>query len=470
MQSSAKSFKINSKRAIADPKLQDALGRLSAGFPARRRAALERLPEFERLRIDARRIKDHSLEHLDFYLERFEAKVREAGGRVHWASDGAAAREIILAICRAAGGRAVTTVTTVTKGKSMIAEEIALNEHLQRNGVRVVETDLGEYVLQLRGEPPSHIIAPAIHLSKAQITETFRQKHTNLDPARRLDEPRQILDEARAVLRRDFLAADVGITGANLLIAETGSVVVVTNEGNGDLTMTLPRVHVVIASIEKVVPTLEDATTILRLLARSATGQDMAVYTTFATGPKRRADSDGPDEFHVVLLDNKRTEMLGGPYNAMLRCIRCAACLNHCPVYKAIGGHAYGWVYPGPMGAVLTPHLLGPGEADDLPAASTLCGKCAEVCPVAIPLPDLLRQRRQERFEAGRGSWLNRFAIKTWARVARMPVLYRILSGLAVGLLKYFSSFSGSWTRTSGFPPPGQGRTFMKQFKSGKTK
>ncbi len=458
MQSSAKSFKINSKRAIADPKLQDALGRLSTGFAARRRAAFERLPEFDALRADARRIKDSTLENLDFYLERFEAKVREAGGRVHWASDGAAAREIILDICRAAGAR------TVTKGKSMIAEEIALNEHLQRNAVRPVETDLGEYILQLRDEPPSHIIAPAIHLSKAQITEVFRQKHKNLDPARPLDEPRQILDEARAILRRDFLAADVGVTGANLLIAETGSVCVVTNEGNGDLTMTLPRVHVVITSIEKVVPTLEDATTILRLLARSATGQDMAVYTTFATGPKRSPDSDGPDEFHVVLLDNQRTEMLGGPYSAMLRCIRCAACLNHCPVYKAVGGHAYGWVYPGPMGAVLTPQLLGPGQADDLPEASTLCGKCAEVCPVAIPLPELLRQRRQDRFEAGRGSLLNRFAIKTWARVARMPVLYRILSGLAVGLLKSLSSFSG------GFPPPQQRRTFMKQLKSGKTK
>ena len=367
MRSTAKSFKINSKRAIADPKLQDALGRLSAGFPARRRRAFERLPEFDRLRIDARRIKDHTLENLDFYLERFEAKVREAGGRVHWAGDGAQAREIILDICRAAGAG------TVTKGKSMIAEEIALNEHLRRGGVRPVETDLGEYILQLRDEPPSHIIAPAIHLSKAQITEVFRQKHSGLDPARPLDEPRQILNEARAILRRDFLAADVGVTGANLLIAETGSVCVVTNEGNGDLTMTLPRVHIVIASIEKAVPTLEDATTILRLLARSATGQEMAVYTTFATGPKRSPDSDGPEEFHVVLLDNQRTEMLGGPYNAMLRCIRCAACLNHCPVYKAIGGHAYGWVYSGPMGAVLTPHLLGPGRADDLPEASTLC-------------------------------------------------------------------------------------------------
>jgi L-lactate dehydrogenase complex protein LldF len=461
MRSTAKSFKINSKRAIADPKLQDALSRLSAGFPARRRAAIERLPEFGELRADARRIKDHTLENLDFYLERFEAKVREAGGLVHWASDGAAARTIILDICRAAGA---TTVTTVTKGKSMIAEEIALNEHLQRHSVRVVETDLGEYILQLRGEPPSHIIAPAIHLSKAQITEVFRQKHCGLDPARRLDAPRQILDEARALLRRDFLAADVGITGANLLIAETGSVCVVTNEGNGDLTMTLPRVHIVIASIEKMAPTLEDATTILRLLARSATGQDMSVYTTFATGPKRGPDSDGPEEFHVVLLDNKRSEMLGGPYNAMLRCIRCAACLNHCPVYKAIGGHAYGWVYPGPMGAVLTPHLLGPGQADDLPEASTLCGKCAEVCPVAIPLPDLLRRRRKDRFEAGRGSWINRFAIKTWARIARMPVLYQMLAGLAVGLLK---SVSGNWTRAKGFPAPEQGRTFMKQLKSG---
>ncbi len=317
----------------------------------------------------------------------------------------------------------------------MIAEEIGLNQHLERHGIVPIETDLGEYIIQLRDEPPSHLIAPAIHLTREQIAETFRTAHRTLDPARPLAEPRQLCDEARAVLRGRFLAADVGITGANFLVAETGSGIIVTNEGNGDLTQTLPRVHIVLASLEKLVPTFEDAATLLRLLARSATGQEFSAYTTISTGPRREHDPDGPQEYHVVLLDNGRTGLLGGEFRDMLRCIRCAACINHCPVYAAIGGHAYGWVYPGPMGAVLTPSLIGIEEASALPNASTLCGRCESVCPVKIPLPKLLRHWREREFEARLNPPAWRAGLALWAWLAQRPVLYRLVAESASRVL-----------------------------------
>ncbi|MCH8154906.1 MAG: lactate utilization protein, partial [Proteobacteria bacterium] len=353
MESTAHAFKANARAAVQDPQLKRALAHVKTGFIGKRAKAVARLPEFEALCDAARDIKDHTLEHLDLYLERYEERVTAQGGQVHWCPSAADARKAVLDICRRVGAK------TVTKGKSMIAEEIALNEHLEANGITPIETDLGEYIIQLRHEPPSHIIAPAVHLTKDLIEADFRAKHTEFPPERSLSEPRELVDEARRVLRDSFLAADVGITGANFLIAETGSSVIVTNEGNGDLTQALPKVHIVVASLEKVVPTFEDAATILRVLARSATGQECSTYTTVSTGPKRPEDRDGPEEYHVILLDNGRSEMLAGPFRDALRCIRCGACMNHCPVYHAIGGHAYGWVYPGPIGAVLTPSLLG---------------------------------------------------------------------------------------------------------------
>jgi L-lactate dehydrogenase complex protein LldF len=283
-----------------------------------------------------------------------------------------------------------------------------------------------------------------------------------------------MLDEARAILREKFLAADVGITGANLLVAETGAAVVVTNEGNADLTMSLPHVHVVLASIEKIVPTLEDACTILRVLARSATGQEITAYTTLAAGPREAGDADGPRSFHVVLLDNTRSAMLGGEFHDMLRCIRCAACMNHCPVYSAVGGHAYGWVYPGPMGAVMTPWLIGIDRAADLPNASTLCGRCQTVCPMRIPLPRLLRRWREKAFEK-QPMARSAVAIKAWASVARRPWLYRRLARLGAGILGRlgrrrgalrFLPFAGGWTAGRDFPAP-EGRTFYDLWERG---
>jgi L-lactate dehydrogenase complex protein LldF len=270
------------------------------------------------------------------------------------------------------------------------------------------------------------------------------------------------------MLRPQFLAADVGITGANFLIAETGSSIIVTNEGNGDLTQTLPRVHIVVASLEKIVPTLEDAATLLRLLARSATGQEFSSYTTMSTGPRRPDDLDGPEQYHVVLIDNGRTALLGGEFQDMLRCLRCAACLNHCPVYTAIGGHAYGWVYPGPMGAVLTPALIGIDEAGHLPNASSFCGRCESVCPVKIPLPKMMRHWRERQFAQGKAPPVYRTGLKLWAWVAQRPALYHELAELKARLLGWFGKSRGrfralplasGWTQVRDMPAP-EGRSF----------
>ncbi|HSK38603.1 MAG TPA: LutB/LldF family L-lactate oxidation iron-sulfur protein [Arenibaculum sp.] len=464
MRSTSHAFKDNAHRALADERLQRAIGHARSGFQDNRRRAVERLPEFEDLRDQAKAIKDHTLEHLDHYLERFEAQVKARGGRVHWCRTAAEARDTILGICRESGAR------TVTKGKSMIAEEIGINDHLESNGVVPIETDLGEYIIQLRKEPPSHIIAPAVHLTKEDVAQSFHAAHTDLDPARPLDEAGILVNEARAMLRRKFQQADLGITGANFLIAETGSTVIVTNEGNGDLTQTLPRVHVVLASLEKVVPTLEDACTILRLLARSATGQEFSAYTTFSTGPRREGDVDGPEEFHVVLLDNGRTAMLGTEFQEMLRCIRCGACMNHCPVYNAVGGHAYGWVYPGPMGAVLTPALIGVEEAGHLPNASTFCGRCESVCPMRIPLPRMMRHWREREYESKLSPPAFRYGLGFWAWFARRPALYHLGARLAVGVLGRLGRgrgrfrslpLAGGWTDWRDLPSP-EGATFQQ--------
>jgi L-lactate dehydrogenase complex protein LldF len=463
MQTTSADFKQNARAALVDPTLRRALDLARVGFSARRRKAYDRLPEFEALRDEAKALKERTLAHLDFYLEEFEKQVIASGGQVHWARTAAEARDIVLGLCRRLGAR------TVTKGKSMVAEEIGLNEHLEANGIVPVETDMGEYVIQLRHEPPSHILAPAFHLVREQWTDTFRAAHSDLPHDRPLDEPRALVDEGRQVLRRRFVAADVGITGANFLIAETGSTAIVTNEGNGDLTQTLPKAHIVVTGIEKVVPTLEDAMTLLRLLPRSATGQEISTYVTFSTGPKRATDLDGPGEFHVVLLDNGRSAMLGTEFHDMLRCIRCSACLNHCPVYLSVGGHAYGWVYSGPMGAVLTPSLIGVEAAGHLPNASTFCGKCESVCPVKIPLPKMMRHWRERQWERGlesRRTWLG---LTLWAFAARRPALYRWATELAArflgaqgaarGFLRHLPLASG-WTAGRDLPAP-QGRTFM---------
>ena len=470
MKPTSHAFSENAHRALHDATLQQALAKAGVGFVDKRRAAIDALPEFQALRQAGRRIKDHTLANLDHYLLRFEHQVKASGGQVRWAETPEQACAAVLDICKRANAK------MVAKGKSMVGEEIAINDALEGAGYEVVETDLGEYIIQIAHEPPSHIIAPAVHKTRGQIADLFETLHHQPGLTRPLETVPQIVDEARQVLREKFLTADVGITGANFLIAETGSTVIVTNEGNGDLSATLPRVHIVLASIEKVVPNLEDASVLLRLLARSATGQEITSYTTFFTGPRRAGDPDGPEEFHVVLVDNGRSRMLGGDYHEMLRCIRCGACLNHCPVYGAVGGHAYGWVYPGPMGAVLTPLMVGLNEGRPLPNASTLCGRCEEVCPMSIPLPKLLREHRRQEFARRLTPPRARWALAAWRYFAKRPSLYRRLSRAGIRLLNFMSGgkgrfrslpLAGAWTAARDFPAP-QGDTFMAQWKQGR--
>ncbi|HRD34324.1 MAG TPA: LutB/LldF family L-lactate oxidation iron-sulfur protein [Rhodocyclaceae bacterium] len=456
-------FKKRAVFAIHDASLQQAMGKARDGFVGKRAQQAAALPEFETLREEAKNLKNHILENLDHYLERYEAAVTKAGGQVHWARDAQEARAIILDICKRVNAK------TVTKGKSMVSEEIGLNEALIEHGMEVVETDLGEYIIQLANEPPSHIIAPAVHKTKNQVSDLFEAAHGGP----RKTEVADLVNEARQVLREKYFRADVGITGGNFLIAETGSSMIVTNEGNGDLTQTLAKVHIVTSGIERVVPRLDDASLFLRLLARSATGQETETYTTVSTGPRRAGDLDGPEEYHVVLVDNGRSKMLAGRFREMLRCIRCGACMNHCPVYGSVGGHAYGWVYPGPMGSVLTPLIKGLDNAYDLPNACTLNGRCASVCPVKIPLPDLLRELRHMQHRQALSPLMQRRALKAWRFVATRPKLYHAGEWIAVRVLKLLGRkgsirrlpFAQAWTDVRDLPTP-EGQTFLQRWQA----
>ncbi|RED18623.1 lactate utilization protein B [Pontivivens insulae] len=462
-------FKANARQALANENLQSALRGARNGFVNGRAAARAKLgpDEFDALRDAGRDLKNHVLANLGDYLEAYEAKVTASGGHVHWAETAEDARAIVLDICEQAGAK------TVNKGKTMISEECGINDHLAAHGIKPVETDLGEYIIQLRGEHPSHIIAPAVHVTVPEVRDAFMEAHPHLDAERDLSGLDTLLAEARGELRAKYFEAEVGITGANMLIAETGQSIIVTNEGNGDLSQSLPKVHIVMASIEKIVPTMEDAGTVLRILARSATGQDMSVYTTLSAGPRRAEDPDGPEEYHVVLLDNGRSNMLGTEFQDMLRCIRCGACINHCPVYQTVGGHAYGWVYPGPMGSVLTPSLIGVEEGGQLPNASTFCGRCEDVCPMRIPLPKMMRHWREREFEKKLTPGATRWGLGVWAWFARRPALYRLGTRMGMAALRVMGRgrgklasvpLAGGWTGSRDMPAP-QGDTFMAQYK-----
>jgi len=418
-------FPANTREALANAPLQKTLERIKLGFQLFRMAAMQELPELESLRTALAAAKDRALAHLPHYLEQFEKNVIANGGQVHWARSASEAIAIVSRIAREAG------VKRIVKSKSMLTEEIGLNAPLIRDGFEVVETDLGEYIIQLRDEPPSHIIAPAFHLSRADVTQSFRAAHTHLDPKRDIDDRKSLVREARQVLREKFLAADLGITGANALIAETGTVCLVTNEGNADLSMTHPRVHVAIAGIEKILPAMDDLALQLRLLGRSASGQRMTVYTSLRSGPRKAGDADGPEAFHVVLVDNGRSQLMRAETREVLRCIRCAACLNHCPVYASVGGHAYGVTYPGPIGAAFQPAISGIAATHHLPSASSFCGRCESVCPAKIPLTRIMRHWREEGFGKGVAETPNANALKLFAFAARHPRLFRATMKLA---------------------------------------
>jgi L-lactate dehydrogenase complex protein LldF len=378
-----------------------------------KQSGTEALGNWEEWRERGAAVRAHTIEHVDHYLAEFARNLEARGGRVHFASDASEAREIILAIARDAGAK------LAVKSKSMVTEELHLNDHLENAGIESLETDLGEWIVQLAGETPSHIILPAIHKSRGDIQRLFAE-HGGAPIG---DGTRELAGYARAKLREKFLAADVGITGCNFAIAATGSIAIFTNEGNGRMVTTLPRVHVVVMGMERIVPTFEDLELMANLLPRSATGQKITTYLNIVTGPRRADEIDGPDELHVVVLDNGRSRQLGDPkFQSILHCIRCGACLNVCPVYRQIGGHAYGSVYPGPIGAVITP-LLEPDAqpASELANASSLCGACTEACPVKIPLHDMLVHLRERNVEHERSSWIERSSMSIAAAILRSP-------------------------------------------------
>jgi L-lactate dehydrogenase complex protein LldF len=377
-------FSSRAKRALDDPQLRGALRHATGLIDERRGRAVERVPEWQELRQRAKQLKASTLANLDHWLELFERNALAAGTHVHWARDDEEANEII------AGIALKTEAKTLVKSKSMATEETGLNHALEQAGLRVIETDLGEYIIQLAGEAPSHIIVPAIHKTREQIGELF-ESALDVECGR---DPEELTRIARERLRGEFSRADMGISGANFAIAETGSFLVLENEGNARMCTSLPRTHVALIGIEKIIPRLSDLEVFLRLLPRSGTGQHLTSYQTIFSGP-RAEGREGPDEVHVVLLDNGRSELLDDALTReALACIRCGACLNVCPVYGQVGGHSYGSVYPGPIGSVITPLLNGVEQAAELPFASSLCGACRDVCPVGIDLPALLLRLR----------------------------------------------------------------------------
>ena len=462
MQVQSMHFKQTASAKLNDAVLQTALKKAKGKFVDARAISVAEIDNWEAIRTHAAALRDRTINHLDAWLLEFEATAIRRGAEVHWAETAEEANAIVLEIARK------NNVKTVTKSKSMVTEEIALNDALIGAGIRVMETDLGEYILQLADEPPSHIVAPAVHKSKEQVAELFMKAHHK--PL--LTDISAMTREAREQLRSHFLGADMGISGANFIIAETGTTLTVTNEGNADMVTTLPRIHCVVTGIEKVIPTLEDFATLIRLLPRSAIGQTIANYLTLTTGIKAPDESDGPEQMHIVLVDAGRTKLVGSDMQEMLRCIRCGACMNHCPVYQNVGGHAYGWVYPGPMGSVLTPTYVGIENAGDLPNAATFCGECQVVCPVKIPLPDLMRKWRERQFDMKLRPFGERAAIAVWGFFVKRPRLYAFASRIGArvaawmgGREKLIHRLPGidGWTDGRDMPAP-QGKTFRELY------
>jgi L-lactate dehydrogenase complex protein LldF len=415
--------------ALHNAGLQANLRKTIANSIVAREAAVREVEDWEALRFHAREVKDHTLGRLAEYLEQFEANLIRQGAEVIWAEDGAQVAQFLRSLIRHKG------VRRVVKSKTMLGEETRVNEALEQDGIEVVETDLGEYIVQLCGEAPFHIVTPAMHKSRQEVADLFAERFGMA----RTEDVAELTATARRVLRDRFLQAELGITGANFGIAETGTIVIVENEGNARLTVSLPRIHVVLMGIEKLLPRLADLPVFLKLLTRSATGQRISSYVNLVSGPRQADEPDGPEELYVILVDNGRSRVLAdGHLRQTLRCIRCGACLNACPVYQRIGGHAYGSVYQGPIGAVLTPQLLSAKEAPEHPFASSLCGACHQVCPVAIEIPELLlrlRRRVQEETARDTGALLERLAMRLWSWTAASPTRF----GWASRLLRWGS-------------------------------
>lgn len=455
-------FLAASAQALADPPLQAALTRLTDTLMAGNRRGYAALAGSNELRDHAKRLKEHTLAHVDKYLEQLEASVQKLGGHVHWAATAEDARQIIIKIAQQTGCK------NAVKSKSMTSEEIHLNTALEKAGITVTETDYGEFIIQIAGERPSHLVAPAVHHTRESVARVLSEHlHEKL-----ADDPKSLALTGRRVLREKFYRADLGITGANFAVAETGTIVLITNEGNGRLTTTCPRVQVALMGIEKVIPRLRDLPTFLKLLARGATGQTLSVYTTIITGPRRDGERDGPEEFHLVMLDNGRSRVLATPFRESLQCIRCGACLNACPVYRRIGGHAYGGVYSGPIGSILTPLYDSVALNPHLPHASSLCGACQAACPVKINIPHMLIGLRELQHQHQR-SGLEGLAYRLWSAVLRRPWLYRLaLRGARIALrpfaqdgwLTKLPGPGANWTTTRDFPAPAP-RSFRQRWR-----
>ena len=439
MEITTQEFKDNAKEALKDTQLQTALQRATKSFTARRKKAVESLTNFEDLRDYCGAVKAHTLSYLDYYLEQLTESVEKRGGHVHFAADGDEVNKIVVALAKE------KNVKTAVKAKSMVSEEVHLNEALEQNDIIPIETDLGEYILQIDEDVPSHIIAPVLHRTREYITKLFHEKlGTSLEAT-----PSQLTKVARQILREGFLKADMGISGVNFAVAETGTIALVENEGNIRFTTSLPRIHVAVMGLEKVIPRLKDLPAFLAVLPRSATGQKASSYVSVITGPKREEDPDGSEEFHLVIVDNGRSSVLADPkLREALRCIRCGACLNFCPVYQNVGGHAYGWVYPGPIGAILDPGLLGLEQTKLLPQASSLCGACGEVCPVKIPIPDLLIEHRKRSVERGFSPVAEKAGIGAFAFMAQHPTIWDVSTKVGRFGAKFLSKdgfMEGNW-------------------------
>ncbi|MFS0822057.1 LutB/LldF family L-lactate oxidation iron-sulfur protein [Bacillus sp. 1P02SD] len=469
LKTSNEKFKTRVQKEVQNTFMRGAVSKAQETIQGRKQTVTDELGNWEEWRNHGEEIRQHVLENLDYYLFQLSEQVSNRGGHVFFAQTAEEASTYISDLAKKKEAK------KIVKAKSMVTEEISLNQKLEEAGCQVIETDLGEYILQMDDhDPPSHIVVPALHKNKEQIRDVFANKMDYKNS----EKPEELALFARESLRQEFLQADLGITGCNFAVAETGSITLVTNEGNADLVAALPKTQVVVMGMERLVPTFEEMEVLVGMLTRSAVGQKLTSYITTLTGPREEGDVDGPEDFHLVIVDNGRSNILGTEFQSVLQCIRCAACINVCPVYRHVGGHSYGSIYPGPIGVVLTPLLGGYDDHKELPYASTLCGACTDACPVKIPLHQLIHKHREVIVEReGRAPISEKLLMKAFGFGASSPSLYQMGSKLAPTLTKPLThgdkitkgvGMLKEWTDVRDFPAPNKER-FRDWFKNRET-